>query len=214
MEIKKYFATPFLHEETDSDELCHKLESYIVDSINDKNKIQNAPQSSHPDLFESNFNFLNWNHEITNNLKKLILEYLLKFIQQVNNLSQDQLQKLRFHHESWFHVVKSGGYFQAHTHPNHSWSVVFCVNPGDVNNENEFEAGKLMFVDPRINASMFLDPANSQLNREYSFNGFKIKPKKGSIIIFPSYLQHSVEPYYGDKNRITVAANFRFHFNG
>lgn len=212
MEINNYFTTPFLHEETNAVDLCKKLESFILSSMGEENKVKNAPQSAHPDLFESSFNFLNWNTDETNQLKKLILDYLLKFIQQINNYNTDQLQRLRFHHESWFHVARRGGYFQAHTHPNHSWSVVFCVNPGDA--INDFDSGKLMFVDPRLNASMYLDPANNFMNREYSFNGFKIKPKKGSIIIFPSYLQHSVEPYFGEQYRITVAANFRFHFNG
>lgn len=214
MQIINYFTTPFLIEETQELELCKKLESFILHSMNEKNKIKDAPQPAHPDLFESNFNFLNWNTDITNQLKKIILDYLLKFIQKINNYTPTQLQNLRFHHESWFHVAQKGGYFQAHTHPNHSWSVVFCVNPGDENSNNDYESGKLMFVDPRLNASMYLDPANNQMNRDYSFNGFKIAPKKGSLLIFPSYLQHSVEPYFGEKYRITVAANFRFHLNG
>jgi uncharacterized protein (TIGR02466 family) len=211
MQIKNYFTSPFMYEETNEINLCENLEKFILGSMNENTKIKNAPQSSHPDLFESEFNFLNWNNPLTNQLKKIILEYLLGFIKSVNNFDAKTLASMRFNHESWFHVVQKGGYFQAHTHPNHAWSVVFCVNPGDDNIDNEFEAGKLLFVDPRMNAAMYLDPSNSHLKREYSFNGFKTKLKKGGILIFPSYLQHSVEPYFGEEHRITVAANFRFH---
>ena len=59
---------------------------------------------------------------------------------------------------------------------------------------------------------MYLDPANKDLKRDYSFNGIKIKYKKANMLIFPSYLQHSVEPYLGNKYRITVPVNFRFHY--
>ncbi len=213
MKIEHYFATPFLHKEIGSHEFCNKLQNFILDSMTNDNKNKNAPQSSHPDLFESNFNFLNWNTPLTNELKNIMLKHLLEFIQRTNNLTIEQIKNLRFNHESWYHVARRGGYFQAHTHPNHSWSMVFCVNPGDKTG-NDFESGKLLFIDPRFNASMYLDPANNQMKRDYSFNGMKLTPKKGSLIIFPSYLQHSVEPYIGKEYRITVAANFRFHYNG
>ena len=213
MNVQQYFSTPFLHTNIDDLHFCAEIEKFILTSMNEKNEVKDAPQSAHPDLFESEFNFLNWNVPQTNQLKKILLNYLFEFIQEVNHFTQAELQKIRFIHESWFHVAKSGGYFQNHTHPNHSWSMVLCVNPGSNQEENEFEQGKLVFWDPRGNASMFLDEANGRMKRPYAFSGFKIKPGKGSLLIFPSYLQHAVEPYRGDDYRITVAANFRFNID-
>ena len=55
---------------------------------------------------------------------------------------------------------------------------------------------------------MFLDEFARNLHRDISFNGVKYFLNDGDIVIFPSYLQHYVSPYYGKSNRITVAANF------
>ncbi len=213
MEVKHYFSTPFLHDNLQDSQFCDELYDFILSSMNEENKVVDAPQSAHPGLYESEFNFLNWNVPETNKLKQLMLKFLFKFVSEVNDLTQAQLQKIRFVHESWFHVANDGGYFQNHTHPNHSWSMVCCVNPGSNDGDVAFEQGKLVFWDPRGNASMFLDEANGRMKRPYSFSGFKVQPKKGSIIIFPSYLQHAVEPYRGKDYRVTVAANFRFHFD-
>ncbi len=61
---------------------------------------------------------------------------------------------------------------------------------------------------PRANASMFLDPTNRAMRRELSFNSFKITPRSGDLLIFPSFITHFVEPYQGELPRVTVAANF------
>ena len=106
------------------------------------------------------------------------------------------------------HVTTKGGYFRAHTHPLASWSVVFCARRGDDLHNSPGNQGDLVFYDPRTNASMFLDPANRNMRRELSFNSFKINVQDGDLLIFPSYLTHFVEPYLGEAQRITVAANF------
>ncbi|WP_395374185.1 putative 2OG-Fe(II) oxygenase [Marinicella sp. W31] len=212
MKVKHYFTTPIMHEQTDAQTLCDHLHALIVSHMEEKNRIEKPPQSAHPDLFESNFDFLNWPQPEVQQLKSMMLKYLFGFLQEVNQFSREQMAQLRFRFESWFHVARNGGYFQTHTHPNHAWSMVFCVNPGDEQPANDFEAGKMLLMDPRLNAAMYLDPANKDMKREYSFNGLKLHYKKGTILIFPSYLQHSVEPYRGEESRITVAANFSFFY--
>lgn len=214
MKIKQYFSTPFFHGNVQKNTFCDELYDFILSSVNEENRMINPPQGSHPDLFESKFDFLNWNVPLTNQLKQMLFQHVFEFIRQMNDIPPVQLQKMKCTHESWFHVAKNGGFFQNHTHPNHSLSVVFCVNPGTFNPDNNYEQGKLLFTDPRINASMFIDSANRSMKREYSFSGFRIRPEKGSIIIFPSYLQHAVDPYVGEEYRVTVAANFKFHFEG
>ena len=38
-------------------------------------------------------------------------------------------------------------------------------------------------------------------------NMIRIRPKTGQIVIFPSYLLHSVYPNNSDQDRITIAVN-------
>ncbi len=212
IKIDSNFATPTALIETNEEQLCDELYDFIIAKMTEKNRINDAPQYAHPDLFESKFDFLHWDYPVIRKLREVFFKYLLEFLSEVCNLTKTDLSRIKFQHESWFHVAKMGGYFQSHTHPNHSWTMVFCVSPGDKIASNEFEAGKLLIIDPRHNASMYLDPANKDLKRDYSFNGIKIKYKKANMLIFPSYLQHSVEPYLGNKYRITVPVNFRFHY--
>lgn len=209
--IKELFSTPVYSTNINQPEFIQEIQEFILSSMTEENRIKNAPQSAHNDLFESSFDFLNWDSQITRKCKQIIIEKLMYFLRDVTNLDTKALSKFKIYHESWFHVVKQGGYFQAHTHPNASWSVILCVNSGDVEVSNEREAGKLLFIDPRLNASMHLDVANKDLERKYSFNGYRFRPKTGHLYIFPSFLQHSVEPYFGKEPRITVPGNFWFH---
>ena len=86
--------------------------------------------------------------------------------------------------------------------------MVYCAARGDLLPDNPFNRGDIVFYDPRSNASMFLDPSNRNMRRELSFNSFKIALEDGDLLIFPSYLTHFIEPYVGESERITVAANF------
>ena len=121
------------------------------------------------------------------------------------------MKQIRFDNHCWFHVTNDGGYFQPHNHPNASWSVIYCVDPGDDRpDKDQSHAGHIFIEDPRPSAGQFLDVANRNLGRALSFNALRFRPQLGELIVFPSYLMHSVEPYSGTRPRITIAANFWF----
>ncbi len=209
--INDLFSVPIFRKQLDDMAFVESLEKHILESMHETNRVGSAPQSAHSDLFESKFDFLNWENPYSAHCKTVFMHLLMQFIKEVTQIDDSELAKFKVYHESWFHVVKKGGYFQVHTHPNASWSVVLCVSQGDEVVANDKEAGCLLFLDPRLNASMHLDPANKDMQRKYSFNGYRFRPSSGEIFIFPSYLQHSVEPYFGDKHRISVASNFWFN---
>ena len=210
MSTSHFFATPIHHAEGKYAAIADSLYQFIVANTDEAKRNPNSPQTMHEHLFESRFDFLKWDHPLVKNLKDAFINELFHFLINETHYTQQDLSQLKFDYESWFHVSNKGAYFQSHTHPNHSWSMVYCVSPGDAEPQSPHEAGKLLFIDPRVTASMYLDPANINLKRATSFNGYKITMKPGSMLIFPSFLQHSVEPYNGEKQRITVAANFRF----
>lgn len=208
--INSVFATPFYRTLTGSEALALSLRSVILEAETEINKKKDSPQREHAYVFESNFDFFKWQNETISALANLVYQQLAGVVQNSSNLSVDQIKQLNFESDSWFHVTRSGGYFQAHSHPMASWSVIYCVDPGDVNPKNESAAGHIRFYDPRAGAAMYLDAANRNYRREYSFNALRIRPKPAELFIFPSHLLHAVEPYEGDRERITVAANFWF----
>ncbi len=170
-----------------------------------------SPQPLHKHVYESEFGFLNMPEKPVLELKQLIHRRLAEVIMATTRLTQQDLMKLKITSESWFHVTREGGYVRSHNHPQHSWSAIYCVDQGDAEPDYDHDAGYLLFYDPRSNADMFLDVANSEMHAELNFHAMRFRPKNGELILFPSYVWHAVEPYRGERPRITVAANFRFN---
>lgn len=211
--LNSVFSTPFYKTNMGFENSREHLRDYLMACETDEFQHKDSPQKAHKSVFESQFDLLNWPDPIIQTFKQRLYEHLMNYIAIVSGFDASALHKLNFNAESWFHITRSGGYFQPHTHPLASVSLIYCVDPGDKIIENEHEAGKVMFSDPRYGASMFLDPVNRHMQRTFSFDGVKFRLMPDEVCIFPSYLQHSVEPYVGAKARITIAANFSFHLN-
>jgi len=201
------FATPLFRAITDNKDLADSLKSLLLK--NETDQFRNP--DSQRNLFESKFDLLHWPDPEIEKLKNILYGGLMQYVKDANGINDEAVNKLTFKHESWFHITRKGAFFQPHTHPLASASLVYCVDPGDEELANN-ESGHLVMTDPRHNASMYLDPANRNMSREYSFHGLRLRLKKDELIIFPSYLQHHVEPYMGETPRITIAANFSFKF--
>ncbi len=130
-------------------------------------------------------------------------------VAEFNGYNPSEIENLRIHHDSWFHLTEYGGYIAAHNHPNASWSGTYCVYPGKFNPDYP-EGGMLRFTESRHGARMHYDRGNANLKSPYRTGARAFAPKAGSLFLFPSYLVHEVSPYFGDDERITVAFNCWF----
>ena len=203
------WSTPFMRIDTEKTDLAIKLRDLILTCESEGFRKPNSPQRQHHGVFESKFDFLDWKEPIVQEFKQLFLSYLGGFVKIVNDFDDQQLNRLKFDNHCWFHITRDGGYFQPHNHPNASWSAIYCVDPGDEEPTNDSVAGQVTFTDPRQTNS-YLDPANRRMRRDMSFDAIRIRLKPAQMILFPSYLYHYVEPYIGEKPRITINANFWF----
>lgn len=68
------------------------------------------------------------------------------------------------------------------------------------------ESGKLCISNPAINKMWQGCSLTSQKN-QFTKESIKIEPTEGSIILFPSYLPHSVETNNHDEERISISFN-------
>ena len=195
--------------DTEKTDLAARLRDLILSCETEGFRKPNPPQRHHHGVFESNFDFLDWKKPIVQEFKQLFLGYLGGFVKLVNDLDDKQLNRLKFDNDCWFHITRDGGYFQPHNHPNASWSAIYCVDPGDEEPVNESASGQVTFTDPRQTNS-YLDPANRSMRRDMSFNAIRFRLEPAQLVLFPSYLYHYVEPYIGEKPRITISANFWF----
>tara|TARA_B100000686_G_scaffold140403_1_gene148027 strand:+ start:296 stop:931 length:636 start_codon:yes stop_codon:yes gene_type:complete len=101
----------------------------------------------------------------------------------------------------WANVSVPSAYHKEHSHPNNFLSGVFYVKTpkgGDTIN----------FHDPRPEAHVIAPSFEEPLSRNYSTMFVEAKP--GRMMIFPSWLRHSVDPNASDELRISVSFNMMF----
>jgi uncharacterized protein (TIGR02466 family) len=103
-----------------------------------------------------------------------------------------------FHLSGWAAVNRRGHYNTVHVHPMATWSGVYYVDPGD--EPTDQGGGLLEFSHPITAAAMTFFPGALPSAR-------LVRPQAGMVILFPSYLQHSVRLYHGERPRICVPFN-------
>jgi len=206
------FATPIYKTLCGNAVRLQSLTNYLLKQQSTESfKNIDSPQASPAGVFESHFNLFDVQAPEIQSLKSVLYKHLMQYLVEVNGLKPSDLEQLSFTNESWVHITTKGGYFQTHNHPMAAVSLVYCVAPGEEGLDDK-ENGSFVMHDPRQSASMYIDPANHKMIRPYSFDGGRFRFKADELLIFPSYLYHSVEPYTGDTPRITIAANFSFTY--
>ena len=207
--IQRLFATPIYRTNLNDDELRRSVRALILGRRNDAHRHPQPPQGRHPGVFESRFDFLDGADNVVKALRTVLFTHLQAFLAVVLETEPEAVAMERIRSHSWFHITSTGGYFRAHNHPNASWSLVYCVDNGhEAGDPEEERSGHLVLSDPRFGAAMYLDRFNRRQHRDVSFDGAKYFLQHDELVIFPSFVQHQVEPYCGDSQRITVAANF------
>jgi uncharacterized protein (TIGR02466 family) len=98
----------------------------------------------------------------------------------------------------WSMVNGKNTFNTKHNHPNSYFSAVYYIK---INKDS----GHIKFFDPKEVKTMYFK-AVGKLN-EFSTNILKIKPEEGKLLLFPSYLHHSVEENLSDEDRIAISFN-------
>ncbi len=101
----------------------------------------------------------------------------------------------------WANVLANGAAHKAHSHPNNFLSGVYYVraHPG---------TETLNFHDPRHQAGVIRPPV-VELTAENT-DQVVVRVKNGTLLVFPSYLQHSVDANMSEEERISISFNIMF----
>ncbi len=102
---------------------------------------------------------------------------------------------------AWANVNRSGAFNQVHTHPHNHWSGVYYVVPGEFDGNDVSHPGALQIHDPRERADMYMHPS-APFGKPY-----RVEPLAGLMVLFPSWLGHSVNVFQSDTTRISIAFN-------
>lgn len=108
----------------------------------------------------------------------------------------------RFRLGGWVNVNRAGDTNLLHCHPGAFLSGVFyAVIPGGM------RRGEIVFRDPRGPAVAMYETPGIDLPWVGNGIGQPFSPAAGEWLLFPSWLEHRVEPFEGEGERISVAFN-------
>ena len=183
-----------------------KIDNY--ERINNEmfNYIINLQKKDPVGLIKSNFK--GW-HSKDFNLKdeqpKIFVEAIKKNINiSLNDMNWDVTKQSVNIKSMWAIINEQAAWNQKHHHSNSDLSAAYYVSA----HEN---CGDIVFYDPRP-APVYKHPIpKSPNNLNATVNS--IKPEAGMLVLFPSYLEHSVNPNMSDKKRIVISFNINLEKN-
>lgn len=212
LEINPVFAVPLAQDTLpDADTTNAELKALLLAREGEGARYANPNPSlkQQHGVFESDFNLFSWPEPCVQRLRQFCWSALGKTLQDLNGYGAEEMQRLQIFSHTWFHVTRHGGFTILHTHPMASWSGVYCVAPGETP-EDRPESGVLRFHNPHHYSNYFLDPGNIRLRAPYHHGTWSVRFTPGQLVLFPSWLQHEVLPFYGQDERITIAFNCWF----
>jgi uncharacterized protein (TIGR02466 family) len=109
---------------------------------------------------------------------------------------------------AWANVNRRGHGNEFHTHPGCFWSGTYYVDDGGSGDDPAL-GGAFEIQDPRgVAPAMYAPSLGFSTPGGQSVGASElIHPKAGRMVLFPSWLQHAVRPYHGDRTRISIAFN-------
>jgi uncharacterized protein (TIGR02466 family) len=152
-------------------------------------KLTNVGGYQSEDLSIEDFDFLPFTQAITNEANQFLKEYQ----------SSSSLKLSNF----WLNVNGFKDYNSLHTHPNSIFSGVYYISVPKNSGQIHFDNGNKFLIDWAW--------CRLQYNNYDSINStvYKITPENNLLLIFPSWLPHSVLPNLNKKEkRISISFNF------
>jgi len=101
--------------------------------------------------------------------------------------------------QSWASIYRKGDYCMPHSHVRSEIGIVYLVDPGDSNPDSPID-GKFYFCDPRLKSA-----CDDQVGCLTNLIMPNLRP--GSMVSFPGSMVHGVNPYTGERPRITLSWN-------
>lgn len=143
----------------------------------------------------SKSNFIGWQSHDYMHLEPIFATLCDKILQVANSeILQDysHISSERFKIDSlWINVNPPGAFNMAHIHGCELSGAFYVSVPQN--------SGRFVAIDPRQRVSMSTHRIREQ--------NFPVQPTEGTCIIFPSWLEHYVEPNRSNEPRISVSFN-------
>ncbi len=186
-----FFSTPvWINELNNSKSINEELKNYIY---KEKEKNPEGTKKS---------NVKGWHSEEfdlkNESLKNFISEISKNIGIAVNDMSWDLENQIAKITSMWSIINNKDAFNEKHHHGNSALSAAYYVKA-------EKNAGNIVLFDPR-QANVFHHPSSKDVN---SLNAQvqSITPRAGTLVLFPSYLEHKVNPNLSNEERIVISFN-------
>ena len=186
-----FFSTPvWIKQLNNFENINDELKSYIYQARKDnpegvKKSNVNGWHSEGLDL--KNQSLKNFITEISNNIGSAIKDMNWDLDSQIARITN-----------MWAIINKERAFNERHHHGNSSLSAAYYVKA-------EKNAGDLIFFDPR-QANVFHHPTSKEAN-SLNCQVQSVTPRSGTLVLFPSYLEHKVAENLSNEERIVVSFN-------
>jgi len=150
--------------------------------------------------WHSDTDFFQWDASCIKKLREQIGQLLIALTRSITLSPDGQTRNFNYRLDGWANVSRDRSYNTVHNHPNCLWSGVYYVCPGEPEGDLQ-QNGKLELLDPRVGANMMYIKGTVLETR------YIIDPLPGLMVMFPSWLNHLVHPFFGKGERISIAFN-------
>ena len=192
-QIYKLFPTPVFHFKLENyQELNIELENYI---LNLRKKDEKGQRKSNTGGWHSH-NFDLTNDNTAKKFAKIFEEFYKKVI--INEMGWKYDSNKVKMEGMWSIINKKGSFNIQHNHPNAYLSSAYYVRHPE-------KSGSIKFFDPREQKNIRYPKIKNYTNISAVIT--EITPKEGDLLIFPSYLYHSVGENLSEDDRIIVSFN-------
>lgn len=187
------FSTPVIVDHVDGAEA---MNAELLKLIEERRAVDEGVVRSNTGGWHSKQDFVNWSGEPG---RKLLL-HVLNLARDHTQIAADPGAAIDWAAEAWANVSGAGALNKAHVHGGAFWSAVYYVRAP------ESGSGQLVLHDPRMPALRMYAPM-------LRFKGAgpeqvaRVNPKSGMVVMFPSWLSHSVDPWQGEGERVSIAFN-------
>ena len=194
-DVRQAFATPIGRLEVPN---ASEINPRIAEVVLAREKADQGVNRSNRGGWHSDNDFLSWPELQFTDLEDTFRSAIVHMIAFTTGTSKFDI-KLTL--EAWANVNRAGSFNSNHIHPHNHWSGVYYVQTAGIFEDPVPKAGKIHFNDPRGPITMFRSPGQH--------DSLTIDPEEGVIVIFPSWLFHSVNPFTVETTRISIAFNGR-----
>ena len=149
--------------------------------------------------WHSSTDFFSWDADCGRAIKQRVEQMTVALTRATMVASQGK-RSFNYRLDGWANINRHGSYNNVHNHPNCLWSGTYYVASGEPEGHLP-NNGKLELLDPRAGINLIHIEGSMFAGR------YLIDPMPGLMVMFPSWLNHLVHPFYGKGERISIAFN-------